>query len=162
MSSRKNTRVRCYTLFDLTPTNISNQVRVQQLPYTVRNGITVRTEDELNRARNQQRNWETIKQLLGLRTQAEIDVEPYVIDDASIASIGLKRLAGKIWAFEFSTEFAEVYDINGQRLQGLIDDFDSIPMLVGLDEDCEGLEPYLTTKGPRINTRFVELDEQEI
>jgi len=137
-------------------------VRVQQLPYTAKDGITVNTEEELTKARNQQRNWETIKQLLGLRTQAQVDVEPYVINDASLASIGLKRHAGRIWTFEFSTEFAEVYDIHGKPLQGLIDDFDSIPMLVGLDEDCENLEPYITTKGPRLNTRFVELDEQEI
>jgi hypothetical protein len=162
MNLKKNTRIRCYTLFDLTPTNISNQLKVQQLPYTTKGGLTIHTEDDLTRARNQQRNWETVKQLLGLRTQAEIDIEPYVTNDASLASIGLKRQANKIWAFEFSTEFAEVYDIKGQRLQGLIEDFDSIPMLTGLDEDCESLEPYLTTQGPRINTRFVEVDEQEI
>lgn len=148
-------KVVCYTLFDCTATGILNHARATQLPLTDRQGGVIGDQQALNRARNQQRNWETLTQLISLRCQPLILLEPQQLQDVSIALLGLNRRASKIWTFEFSSEFADIYDIGTESLAALIQDCDGVPLITGLTESAENLEPVIRTTGPSINTRFV-------
>lgn len=148
-------KVICYTLFDCTPTGILNHSKVSQLPLQDRLGQTIGTQEDLVKARNQQRNWETLTQLIGLRTQATILLEPKMIIDPALSVLGLNRRSNKIWTFEFSSEFADVYDIQGEPLAALTQDCDGVPLITGLNEGIENLEPVIRTTGAQINTKFI-------
>lgn len=148
-------KVICYTLFDCTPTGVLNHAKVSQLPLTISGGRVIDTPEALALARNQQRNWETLTQLIGLRAQATIVMEPREILDPSVVLLGMNRRAKKIWTFEFSSEFLEIYDINGEPLAALIQDCDGVPLITGLGEAVDDLEPVIRTQGPVINTKFI-------
>lgn len=148
-------KVICYTLFDCTATGILNHAKVTQLPLTDQQGHTISDQAALTRARNQQRNWETLTQLISLRTQVTVYSPPQILQDASIAVLGLNRRAGRIWTFEFGSEFADIYDIGGEPLAALTQDCDGVPLITGLGEAVENLEPVIRTTGAVINTKFV-------
>jgi len=148
-------KVICYTLFDCTATGILNHAKVTQLPLIDQQGHTISDQAALTRARNQQRNWETLTQLISLRTQVTVYSPPQILQDASIAVLGLNRRAGRIWTFEFGSEFADIYDIGGEPLAALIQDCDGVPLITGLGEAVENLEPVIRTTGAVINTKFV-------
>lgn len=148
-------KVVCYTLFDCTATGILNHAKVTQLPLTDKTGTVLSDQIALTRARNQQRNWETLTQLISLRSQAIIYVEPQILQDPTLAILGLNRRAHKIWTFEFGSEFADVYDIDKEPLAALIQDCDGVPLITGLCEGTENLESVIRTTGSQINTKFV-------
>jgi hypothetical protein len=148
-------KVICYTLFDCTATGILNHAKVTQLPLTDKQGAVITDQTALTRARNQQRNWETLTQLISLRTQVIIYSEPQILQDASVAMLGLNRRSSRIWTFEFGSEFASIYDISGEPLAALTQDCDGVPLITGLGEAVENLEPVIRTTGAVINTKFV-------
>jgi hypothetical protein len=148
-------KVICYTLFDCTATGILNHAKVTQLPLTDKQGAVITDQTALTRARNQQRNWETLTQLISLRTQVTIYSEPQILQDASVAMLGLNRRSSRIWTFEFGSEFASIYDISGEPLAALTQDCDGVPLITGLGEAVENLEPVIRTTGAVINTKFV-------
>ena len=148
-------KVVCYTLFDCTATGILNHAKVTQLPLTDQQGNTILDQAALTRARNQQRNWETLTQLISLRTQVTVYSLPQILQDASVAMLGLNRRSSKIWTFEFGSEFASIYDISGEPLAALTQDCDGVPLITGLGEGIENLEPVIRTTGAVINTKFV-------
>ena len=94
-----------------------------------------------NFSRNQQRNWETINQLISLRTQPT-DIQPAT------------NVKG-VWQFVFEVDQPLVYSASG--LEG---DFDSltsesngVPMITGLNETLTN-STVLTTAGPDQNIWF--------
>jgi hypothetical protein len=148
-------KVICYTLFDCTATGILNHAKVTQLPLTDQQGQVILDQAALTRARNQQRNWETLTQLISLRTQVTVYSLPQILQDASVAMLGLNRRSSKIWTFEFGSEFADIYDISGEPLAALTQDCDGVPLITGLGEGIENLEPVIRTTGAMINTKFL-------
>ena len=116
-------KVMCRTLFDCTYTGVTGHFRPQQLPYTTKTGVRIETPEAWNRTRNQQRNWESILQIISLRTQPMNVVYP------------VKQLDG--WHFEFEVEAEGVLssDIDSDDLAGLVADCEGVPMVTGLDED---------------------------
>lgn len=151
-------KVICYTLFDCTPTGILNHAKISQLPIWDQLGNKIETQADLARSRNQQRNWETLTQLIGLRTQATILMKPKMLADPSLALLGLNRRCSRVWTFEFSSEFADIYDIKGEPLAALTQDCDGVPLITGLEEGMENLEHVIRTTGPEINTKFIYRD----
>ena len=59
----------CQTLFDITATGVTGHFKSARLPFLDHAGQTINNDISWNRSRNQQRNWETITQILSLRTQ---------------------------------------------------------------------------------------------
>lgn len=137
--------IRCRTLFDCTCTGITGNFRASQLPYADRTGQAITNYVEWSRARNQHRNWETILQIISLRTQPTILTEPRCIDGA--------------WQFDFAVETPGVYSINNdlENLDGLINECNGIPMVVGLNE-AKDIDPSLTVSGPRQNLWFESIN----
>ena len=91
-------------------------------------GVTrYRAEQELER--NQQRNWETITQILSLRTQLFGLTEP------------IMDTTGTRWMFEFETDRDGVFGSNADPTEILRVDAEGVPMLVNLNNS--DIDTYL-------------------
>jgi hypothetical protein len=137
-------RFACQTLFDITATGITGHCKQSRMPFKDRAGQNITDSDSWNRARNQQRNWETITQILGLRTQLFELTDP--ISDQT----------GTRWMFEFETETDGVYGPVDDPTQVLRSDANGVPMLRELDNDPD-IETVLITEGPRQNIWFAPI-----
>ena len=131
----------CQTLFDITSTGVTGHCRLTRLPFTDRSGKTIKDMDGWNKARNQQRNWETLTQILSLRTQL-VEVTTPVIDQT-----------GTRWMFEFETETPGVYGGDEDPTKVLRLDAAGVPMLRELNNDPD-IESVLVTEGAQQNIWF--------
>lgn len=115
-------RVLCRTLFDCTWTGVTGHFRESQLPFTTRSGQVLQTQADWNRARNQHRNWESLLQIISLRSQPMNVSRP------------VKKSDG--WWFEFEVEAEGVLSggFDTDNLAGLRADCEGVPMVTGLDE----------------------------
>ena len=137
------------TYFDCTPTGTKSYRKLQ--PGTVNAvGHKIQTMDDWNFSRNQQRNWETILQVVSLKTQA-IDITNPII---------MTREDKKVWQFSFAIEHTGIYDNGNDQLGLLKEEVHGVPMITGLNETYkEGfLMPYLLAKGENQNIMFTLLD----
>lgn len=134
-------RILCRTLFDCSATGVTGHYRASQVPFVDGAGNTIENQQHWTFARNQQRNWETLNQLISLRTQV-FDVDPVASSEGE-------------WCFEFSVEHAEVYDT---ELKGLIAECAGVPMLTGLTETLTA-QHTLVTDGPDQNIWFKPINK---
>lgn len=119
------------TLFDITATGVTGHYK------SARAGFI--EKDSWDRARNQQRNFETIQQLLSLRTNIFNISKPIRVKDC--------------WEFEFEVESDGVYG-NDQDPMGILrGDAVGVPMLVQLD-NIDDIDSILVVGGPRQNIWF--------
>ena len=135
-------QIRCRTLFDITPTGTTGHFKSSQVPYNDRAGNKITDLSTWNRSRNQQRNFETILQVLQLRTQLFDLTQP--MEDTGY------------WQFDFSIEFEGVYQLGNDVFGTLKNDCEGVPMLVGLDEEY-AINPVLTTDGSQQNIWFEQI-----
>jgi len=131
-------KVRVHTHFDITATGVTGHYRPARGPFRDRAGQEINNSDSWNRARNQQRNWETLTQLISLRTQIDNVVEPVQNQEE--------------WHFEFTTE-TDVFNDGTDPVGVLKADSDGVPMLISLDNRAD-IDPVLITSGTRQNIWF--------
>lgn len=131
-------RYHAYTLIDITNTGVLTQENISQ------------------KQRNQQRNWETVYQLLSLRAQLlEFEYLGMIKDDVSKYSFGINYQGiHNIWQFTFAVEHAGVYAFNHDRYGTIKDDFRIAPIILNLDETATPVQPLFYTSGPEKNTYF--------
>ena len=134
----------CQTLFDVTATGVTGHFKITRMPFIDRAGQSIHNEESWNRSRNQQRNWETLTQILGLRTQL-FDM-----------TIPIRDKSGTSWMFEFETEISGAFGPDADPTEILRTDADGVPMLLDLDNRSD-LLPVLRTHGPQQNIWFVAL-----
>lgn len=134
-------KILCRTLFDCSYTGITGHFRISEIPFNDRQGQRITDQESWNRSRNQQRNWETLLQIIGLRTQPQDLTIPTYKDG--------------VWEFEFKSESAAVYEIlgNPDPLAGLKADCEGVPMMLNLNEQPE-LAPTISIDGPDQNIWF--------
>ena len=134
-------KIICRTFFDCSATGVTGHFRPSQVPFEHRAGGVVQDQRSWNYARNQQRNWETLTQLISLRTQP-----------ISVASLGQES---GIWSFEFEVESGLVYSTSGQEndISGLVNECAGVPMITGLQETLTE-ETVLITQGADQNIWF--------
>lgn len=121
-----------YTLVDITATGV------------------IRGNGPDNVERNQQRNWETLLQCIGLRTQPYNIQEPAIstFEDITIAEFGdFYTGTQKIWTWSWTVERDGVYDLNGTALAGLLQDLEQVPIITGLDETARFMLPIFYPYG---------------
>lgn len=127
-----------HTLVDVTKTNQKNNVAGHE------------------KERNQQRNWETLVQVLGLRTQLTLldDPKPATMDVGSL-QFGTD-FAGEqtVWQFRFGTETPDVYSTPDSPVGALEKDCASVPVILGLDETAELSTPMFCVSGSQKNIVF--------
>jgi hypothetical protein len=131
----------CQTLFDITATGTTGHPKTAQWPRPDRSGAIISSAETWNLSRNQQRNWETLQQIIGLRTQISAITDPVI--DAS----------GTRWMFEFESDRPGVFGPDSDPVSVLREDAAGVPMLRELNNDPD-LDPFLVTKGPRQNIWF--------
>ena len=136
----------CRTLFDCSQTKTTGHFRSSQLPFVDGSGKTIRNLDDWTYSRNQQRNFETIMQMISLRAQPEIIRTPMENNGT--------------WEFEFAVEQAGVYSVDGklESTAGLLIECNGTPMIVGLNEK-QSLEPMLITQGHQQNIWFESVNK---
>jgi hypothetical protein len=126
-----------YTLVDITSTGVIRDIADQEI------------------ARNQQRNWETVLQCIGLRAQPieiacradEVDLKQYQFGE-------MYEGKHKVWSFAFTTEHAMVFD-NGRDPVGFLNEsFDEVPIVTYLTETARFLLPVFYTSGAIKNIYF--------
>ena len=113
-------KIQCQTLFDITATGTTGHIKPSRMPYVDNAGTKITDTESWNRSRNQQRNWETITQLISLRTQVTGLTEPEKIKDC--------------WQFEFEVENENLFVTDTDSLAVLKADCNGVPMLTGLNE----------------------------
>jgi hypothetical protein len=134
----------CQTRFDITVTGITGHCKPAQMPFRDRAGQVIRDTESWNRSRNQQRNWETLTQILGLRTQL------------FALTIPIPDQTGTRWMFEFETETDGVYGSEEDPTRVLRADANGVPMLRELNNTPE-IESILITDGPNQNIWFAPI-----
>jgi hypothetical protein len=115
-------KILCRTLFDCSRTGTTGHFRVLQGPFQDALGTVIDNQSTWTRSRNQQRNFETILQMISLRAQ------PTVISDP-------KEHHGE-WSFEFEVETPGVYSSTGSAddTSALLQECQGTPMIIGLGE----------------------------
>ena len=125
-------RVECYCLFDITAT-----------------GVTQNRATGDQQARNQQRNWDTMMQLVGMRTQVFNVQGPGIVD--SVESPFAKDQ--RTWKFTFEIEPEAQWLVDGDEFWVLKQDSDGTPMITGLSESSN-IEPIIRTSGSHTNVIY--------
>lgn len=121
-----------------------------------------------NKQRDQQRNWETVLQVLSLKTQPNIVEGPVKIEYIDfLTHSGFKSCFGDfyhdmpapqiLWAVKFSGEHTEVYEI-----EQLYQDFDQVPIILGLDETARFMLPIFHSYGTLKNIHLFRAEELNI
>jgi hypothetical protein len=132
--------ISCYSLVDITETGVIRDHAGQELE------------------RNQQRNWETVLQCIGLRAQPmNIRQLAMPIQSAELAGYQFGEMykgQHKVWCFKFSVEHEGVFEKVGDPLGLLTDSFDNVPVITYLTESARFLLPIFYTSGPIKNIYF--------
>ena len=134
----------CQTLFDITATGVTGHCKTTRMPFKDQAGQLIHDSDSWNRSRNQQRNWETLTQILSLRTQLFEITDP--IPDQT----------GTRWMFEFETESDGIYGPNDDPVSVLRSDAQGVPMVRELNNDPD-IDTVLITEGARQNIWFAPI-----
>lgn len=132
-----------FTLVDITDTGITKFVQEQA------------------KQRNQHRNWESILQVLGLRTQILDIKQEIILDHVSKYEFGNAYNGQQnIWIFKFCVEFEKIYEVGNNPVEVLEKDFEQTPVIVGLDETAKFPMSLLYTYGKEKNIYFKLLLEE--
>lgn len=147
-------KLRCYTLFDITVTGITNR---RNVPVT-----DTAKQAEWERKRNTQCNFDTILQIISLRSQPENITDsiktPIRFSEFNKFGFLFDSTENDVncWNFEFTVNFKSVFDDGISELGSLYNDCDSVPMiLVGTEWDK--LPSFLDTSPELKNIYFEAL-----
>ena len=106
--------------------------------------------------RDQQRNWETTLQVLGLKTQPIIIRKPTVWQNEDLKYFEFGEFyegTHTVWAFQFHGERDNFY-----TLDTLEEDFNQAPIILGLTETAKFMLPVFFTHGTLKNIYFKQLN----
>ena len=132
-------RFSCKTLFDITATGVTGHYKSSRVPFKDLADAEITNEIAWNRSRNQQRNWETLTQLIGLRTQ--------------IAKLDRPEENSQVWSFEFEVDAPYVFGPEENPTEMLLSDCNGVPMLINLENKTD-LAPVLIVNGDNQNIWF--------
>lgn len=151
-------KLKCYTLFDITRTG-----NVHRRPPI--NGTPEQTKS-WEKTRNTQTNFDTIIQVLSLRSQPENITNPVqeiVAFDDTFDMFGFlydnEDTAHSMWSFEFTIPHDKVYSDGINELGSLNGDCDGVPM-IKVGTEWEKLSNFLDTTPELKNIYFEVIDEK--
>lgn len=128
-----------YTLVDITDTGIYRQ----------------NSDNSLER--NQQRNWETVLQIIGLRIQP-INIKPprhpQIVPMSKHQFGSFYRGSQQCWKFAFYVETPSALGSHEHPIEFLEQDFDKIPIITGLSETISLPDSVFYTSGILKNIYF--------
>ena len=134
-------KILCKTLFDCSRTGVVGYYRPAQIPFRDNTGSMITDQQSWIHARNQQRNWETIMQIISLRAQPTVSLYP-------VNKQGT-------WRFVFEIETPGVYSSTGDLddYNMLLAESQGVPMILGLGEEYQ-LDSFLHGSGAKQNIWF--------
>lgn len=150
------TIIKCHTLFDITNTGVTNRKPPIDLSEEKRN------EWLLNR--NRQNNFDTLIQVISLRTQPEDITKTSITEvdfrtDTKFGFLFENEDPQQSWNFTFSINYSNVYNDGIDELGALYSDCDGVPMLkVGTEWDK--LPSFLDTS-PELRNVYFEVISNE-
>lgn len=118
-------------------------------------GVT-RTRGDGDQTRDQQRNWETVLQCIGIRAQP-LDMIGPIYQDVDLEGSDFGEMYSgvhRVWFWSFSTEHSDVWLKDQKVLHYLEQDFDEVPVIMGLEETARFILPIFYTKGAIKNVFF--------
>ena len=94
-------KILCRTYFDCSLTGVTGTYKPSHVPFVDRTGKEIKNVNDWTVARNQQRNLETVMQIVGLRSQPN----------------NIKQIndVNGIWSFSFDVETPGVFSSNGKN-----------------------------------------------
>ena len=106
--------------------------------------------------RTQQRDGETVIQCMGLRTQPQNITDPISSITTSDCSEFGELYSGKqkVWLWSWTVEAEGIYDLHNKPLGGLMQDFEQVPIVTGLEETARFMLPIFYPYGPIKNIYF--------
>ena len=133
-------------------TNI-DYYRMYSLVDITKTGVT-RGVDSVER--DQQRNYETILQAVGLITQP-IELEPPVVTHAHMEWLEFGEFfqgENKVWVWQFAVEHSNIFQIGINPVGRLNEVFDQVPIICGLEETARFMLPIFYPYGTIKNVYF--------
>lgn len=119
-------QIECHTRFDITATGIRNHHRPHQIPNQDDLGQAIPDQAAWIRARNQQRNWDTLNQIISLRCLPENISRPEKVSKGLVTH----------WQFRFEVADSAAVASSQDPVGLLVADSRDVPMITGLDEDA--------------------------
>ena len=143
MSSAELHFFRGYSLVDITSTGDTRSI------------------DDENLRRNQQRNWETVLQCIGIIAQPlHIQMPKFYIEPLETMNFGeLYKGIHRVWSWSWATEAENVYDLPDKPLSGLYFDFEQIPIITNLTETARFMLPIFHPYGAIKNIYFERISQ---
>lgn len=142
-------RLRCYTLFDITQTGIMNRSKPN--------------EEDVQawiHKRNTQCNFDTVLQVISLRSQPEVVKLPVkqLMTEEDLDKFGFlfsinQETPYYCWAFEFEVQHPSVFENGITTLGALYKDCEGVPMIAS-DGQIEGLSSFLDITDEFKNIHF--------
>lgn len=117
-------RIQCITTFDITATGVRSNFNANRIPFQDLTGRIISDMTSWTHSRNQQRNWETINQLISLRCLPHDITTPRRDQQEDVT----------VWKFEFEVDDITMISAGTDDLGLLKQDCRGIPMITGLDE----------------------------
>ena len=146
----------CFTLFDITNTGVIMPFNESLPAFIDTAGQPVFNEKTWDRSRNQQRNWDTVVQIISLRAQPII-LQSAILEEADLDYFKFGNVyssMNKVWKFRFGIEAKEAFRKGTDPVGALADDSHLVPLSVGLTEKLSIEPACIITKGSNTNTYF--------
>lgn len=108
-------------------------------------------------SRDQQRNYETVLQAIGLRAQP-ISIQPPRIVTGALDSLEFGEFyqgEHKVWTMGFSVEHDDIWREGNDPVAGLKKDFSQVPIITGLAETAKFMLPIFYPYGSIKNIYFI-------
>jgi len=145
-------RICCYTLFDITQTGVLNRSKPQETD----------VQDWILK-RNTQCNFDTILQVISLRSQPDIIKIPTknIITDTDLEKFGFlftidEANPSYYWKFEFEVQHSSVFENGIVQFGALNKDCEGVPMIL-CPNQISGLMPFLNVTDELRNIYFEAL-----
>lgn len=113
-----------------------------------------RAEPGKEELRWKEQNFQTILQTVGIRANIEYSSNPVLEQkQGSVLGFNTNKIIN-VWRFDFSTERDHFFESNNDPVGYLIEDFNGVPYISGLDESMEQNFDVFVTEGKTRNIVF--------
>jgi hypothetical protein len=112
----------------------------------------INSSREIDRWKEQ--NFQTVLQTIGIRGNITFDKLPRMTSiSGTVLGFSIPDII-RVWQFEFRTEREHLFLSNNDPVGFLLDDFEAVPYISGLDECMDQNYDIFVTKGPARNVIF--------
>lgn len=102
----------------------------------------------------QEQNFQTILQTIGIRANINFTKNPALIEiSGKVIGFNTNSII-HVWQFEFNSEQDFVFEQDGNPVGYLVEAFDAVPYISGLNESMEQNYDVFVTEGPARNIVF--------